>query len=418
MTLRRAIGPLSTFALVACAEAPPMPPEMPEPPPKCADAPRPAVPKTAVVKTPEDALVRLFNASKVEAAWFAPAFVAQVPTSRIESILSKVKAELGAFSKIEKEGDKLFAMLEKGRVPIKIALDGEGRISSLWFSPSELTVAPPDEEVSASFESLPGKVSVLVLTDGKEVLARDADAPMAVGSAFKLAILDALRERIEAKKARWSDVVRLDPKNKSLPSGTLHTWPDGAPLTLHTVASLMISESDNTATDVLLGYVGREAVEKRAPGNAPFLSTRDAFVLKAKSNAALLGRWRAADAEARRRMLPELRAAKVSEGDFTGEPSIDVEWTFSARRLCELLSHTKSLDVTRINPGLASTEDWDLVAYKGGSEPGVLNFTSWVEKDGKKHCVVTTWNDPEREVDSSKLSTLHRALLLKVRESK
>ena len=47
-------------------------------------------------------------------------------------------------------------------------------------------------------------------------------------------------------------------------------WPKGAPVTLHTLATLMISISDNTATDQLIAIVGRDAIaeELRASGHA------------------------------------------------------------------------------------------------------------------------------------------------------
>lgn len=424
-TLSRTAAAALLLALAACASTPSHPPPAAATgPAKCADAPAPApAPRELAkgeaktpAKTREEAIVRLFTAPKVEAAWFTETFVEHVSTQKIDAIVADTKKQLGAFSKVEKQGESLFAVMAKGRIPIKITLDAEGRIAGLWFSPPELNELPSMDEIAAGLRALPGKVSYLVITDGKDVVAHEADTPMAVGSAFKLAILDALRARIDAKKAQWTDVVRLEARHKSLPSGELHRWPERAPLTLHTAAALMISQSDNTATDVLLDYVGREAVEKIAPGNAPFLSTRDAFVLKAKSNRALLERWRAADAGGRRSMLAELQKTKLDDGDFGSEPTVDVEWMFSARRLCELVARTKSLDVTRINPGLAMKKDWDLVAYKGGSEAGVLQFTTWVEKGDSKHCVVTTWNDATKEVDSAKLSALHTALLSSLRD--
>ncbi len=425
LTRTTAVASLSLLFLAACAANAP-----PRSPAKaaaalgtCSDSPAPKeqvrsdTPETktkAGAKTPEEAVARLFTTTNVDAAWFTESFVEHVSTQKVEAIVAATKKDLGAFSRIERHGDGLHAILAKGRVPLKVALDGQGRIASLWFSPPELTEAPSLEETAAALRALPGKVSFLVLTNGKDVVAHDADAPMAVGSAFKLAILDALRAKIEARKAQWTDVVRLEARNKSLPSGELHRWPDQAPLTLHTAAALMISQSDNTATDVLLEYVGRAAVEKLAPTSVPFLSTRDAFVLKGQSHRALLARWRAGDAAARRAMLPELAKTALDE-DFGAEPTIDVEWMFSARKLCELLARTKSLDVTRINPGLASKKDWDVVAYKGGSEPGVLELTTWVEKGDAKHCVVTTWNDATKEVDGAKLSSLHTALLASLR---
>ena len=77
----------------------------------------------------------------------------------------------------------------------------------------------------------------------------------------------------------WSDVVNVD--RSSIGGGTVAGFPRGAPITLHTLASLMISISDNTATDILLHVVGRENVERmmaamgvRDPArNRPLLST-------------------------------------------------------------------------------------------------------------------------------------------------
>ena len=82
-----------------------------------------------------------------------------------------------------------------------------------------------------------------------------------MGSTFKLATLTALRRDIEKKKRAWTDVVTLRPEVRSLPSGILRDWPDGSPLTLYALAALMISKSDNTATDALIGLLGRDAIE-------------------------------------------------------------------------------------------------------------------------------------------------------------
>lgn len=410
-------------SIAACASTPS--PALPPSPSTCPPArhePLPEVKETTKDKspsapaTPESALARLFTEKRVDGEWFARSFANAVPPSKVQSIVDDIKSELGAFSGVEKSGEGWSILFAKGKVPAKIGLDGEGRIASLWFSPSELSKPLTMPEIEREIAALPGKVSYLVMTDGAKVSARDAETPMAVGSAFKLAILDALREKIDAKKAKWTDVIRLEDKHKSLPSGSLHTWPSQSPITLHSAAALMISVSDNTATDLLLDYVGRENAEKRAPGNSPFMSTRDAFALKAKANGALQARWRAGDAAAKKAMLPELAAVKLdADTKLEDSPSVDVEWMFSAKQLCELLSKNKSLDVTRINPGVAKKKDWDVVAYKGGSEPGVLNLSSWVEKAGKKHCVVTTWNDPKKDVDSGKLFSIHASLLATLR---
>jgi len=408
---------LSACADTSSSALPPSPPKCPPPLPTEA-APKETAAKegAAKVTTPESALARLFTEKRIDGDWFTRSFTNKVPVSKVEAIVTDIKSELGAYASVERAGEAFSIVFAKGKVPAKVTIDGDGRIVHLWFSPSEPTKPRTIAETETELAALPGTVSYLVLTDGAIVAQREAETPLAVGSAFKLAILDALRTKIEAKKAKWSDVVVLDAKHKSLPTGTLQSWPDRAPITLHSAASMMISVSDNTATDLLLDYVGRGAAEKNAPGNSPFMSTREAFVLKAKANAPLLARWRAADVNARRAMLPELAAAKLDDETKIEEtPSVDVEWMLSAKQLCALLERNKSLDVTRINPGLAKKKDWDLAAYKGGSEAGVMNLSSWVERGGKKHCVVTTWNDPKKDVEQSKLISLHTSLLAALR---
>ena len=38
-----------------------------------------------------------------------------------------------------------------------------------------------------------------------------------------------------------------------------------------------------------------------------------------------------------------------------------------------------------INPGLASPDDWQYVAFKGGAMPGVLNFTTLLVGETVRH---------------------------------
>jgi len=189
--------------------------------------------------------------------------------------------------------------------------------------------------------------------------------------------------------------VTLDAKWKSLPSGALQTWPDQTALTLQSLATSMISVSDNTATDALLSIVGRADVEPAAPNTRPFLSTRETFVLKSKSNVDLLEKWRSAKEDARHAMLPDIDARPLPKvEELTESPtSLDVEWHFSTRELCVLMAKVQDLALMSVNPGVATASEWDRVAYKGGSEPGVLNTTTWLVSGQKSFCVSATWND-------------------------
>lgn len=230
------------------------------------------------------------------------------------------------------------------------------------------------------------------VTRNDEVLAaKNAEVSWAVGSAFKLSILHALAAKIEKREANWSDVIRMQEKHRSLPSGILQLSPVGTPYTLESLALLMIAISDNTATDILLDYVGRDTVEEIWDG--PIFSTREFFILKSQPDLIpkQLGAVVPIDL-AKRLDEAELPPATLKIGIFNSR----AEWLASPRKLCSLLKKTRHLPVFKANPGLANPENWLEVAYKGGSEPGVLSLSSYLRsKSGERYCVSLIWNKKE-----------------------
>ena len=83
----------------------------------------------------------------------------------------------------------------------------------------------------------------------------------------------------------------------------------------------------------------------------------------------------------------------------------EVEWFASAADLCRAMdwfhrkNDEKALDILAINPGAAMMkEEFDYMGYKGGSEPGVLNFTWLLEtKKGGHYALSMGWNNPADE---------------------
>lgn len=363
--------------------------------------------------TPKAALERLFTEQPARPEWFAPVFLQQVTVAQVEAILAQLKQALGKYERVEPEGPNFRVVFEQGIVPAQISLDAQGRIQGLFFRPPQAKGGLTLEQLQAEYSKLPGQVSVWVLEGNQERFNLNADTVLAVGSAFKLAVLEALRQQIEAGQRKWSDTVPLRPEWKSLPSGTLQNLPDGTLLSLEQYATQMISISDNTATDALIAIVGREAVEQVAPRNRPFLTTREAFVLKNPQNREWLLRYRANPAT-RATLLPQLASLPLPDaGVFAGGPvAIDVEWFFSTRELCGLMGKVQSLPLMSLNPGLANPADWQRIAYKGGSEPGVLNLTSWlIAKNGQQYCVSATWNNPQAKLDENQFFLLYNSLL-------
>ncbi|MFS8534025.1 MAG: serine hydrolase [Limnochordales bacterium] len=366
--------------------------------------------------TPAAALERLLVSEALEADWFAPVFLAQIPVEQVEIIVAQLRAGLGQLVGVQGSGVNYEVVFEQGVLPAQIALDAEGRIAGLFFGPPRPKVSGL-EEALAPFAELPGQVSVLVLGGSAELAALNPDEPLAVGSAFKLAVLAALRQQIALGQRSWDEVVVLDETWRSLPSGILQEWPAGSPVTLHTLAALMISFSDNTATDALLHLVGRDAVEALTVRNRPFLSTREAFVLKSPANEDLLARWRAADEAGRRALLAEAANRPLPTADVFDSPrALDVEWFFTARELCGLMGAVYDLPLMSINPGVANADDWAWVAFKGGSEPGVLNLTTALaDASGARYCVSATWNHTDN-LDELRFFGLYSGLLEAIKQ--
>jgi beta-lactamase class A len=291
-----------------------------------------------------------------------------------------------------------------------------------------------------------------------EVHLYHADSRLALGSTFKLYVLGALAEAVNGGKARWDENLAIKPFYKSLPSGKMQDERDGAEFPIARYADQMISISDNTAADHLIHRVGREQVEaymSRLNGkpelNKPFLTTRELFALRLSSDTTLVNRWLAADEHIRRDMLlPDDLYKPTRPAGATHNPGeianwvmdvkavekwktprhIDkIEWFASADDCCRLMADIARLEqlpgmeplghALRINPGLPpGGQRWSKIAFKGGSEPGVMNLTFLLTRDdGNLYAASIGWNDSEKPLDEAKLvGLMTRALELMGKE--
>src|SRR5690606_15662349 len=242
---------------------------------------QPAEPKTVIE--------RLFTTDALEESWFAPSFLSALPLGEVEAFIKSYVEQYGSFQSVSGGGSEFVIELEKADVPALIALDQEGRIAGLRLQ--EAIPRASLEEHEEAIKGLPGETALLVISGGEDQVAHNADMRLAVGSAAKLAILKAAADAVAEGRLSWEQTFELDEAWRSLPTGILQDWPAGTPVTLSTLANLMISLSDNTATDAMIHLVGREAVERITPENTPFLTTRELFTLKAGENARLYEKW-------------------------------------------------------------------------------------------------------------------------------
>jgi hypothetical protein len=356
--------------------------------------------------TEKDVLAELFKTGRTAyATLFDDAFLKQVSELKIREIVQLYMSKLGAYKSAIGSSGSYDLLFEKGKASCRIALTPAGRINTLWLGTWTLLDDNP-EKLKTELLKVEGEVSVCITKNGKTVFAIAADKNLAVGSTFKLYVLKALNRRISGGKAKWSDTTALRNEYFSLPSGMLQDWPSGSPVTLHTLAVLMISRSDNTAADHLLSYLGRDTVEAVAPeGMKPFLFTNEMFKLKSVSGEDKCKAYISADLKTKRKILEQLKSIPVNESNFSTNPVLvkEIEWFASTRELCAVIFELKDLPVLSINPGLVKKTSWHIAGYKGGSEPGVLNYTHVLQKNVKSpiYAISATINNSEKNVDPS-----------------
>ena len=350
----------------------------------------------------------------LEAIWRSPGDVASsfteaVPIGQVESIIADLKSRCGEIQTVHRgtSSEQYDLRSDRCEVPARLYRNAEGKVTGLWYGNAvrrNVTLADLLDEI----KSFDGSVSYAIYQDGDLIASHDIDHPIAVASAFKLVVLAALRDMIERGDAQWSDVVMLKSEHRSLPSGELQRMPVGSPLTLHTLAAKMIADSDNTATDVLIDFLGRGRLETLS-GLKPFLTTKEMFLLKADLQ--LYKRYAQASLDKRYSMLESLAGRWRPRTEEVILPWREhAQWLMSTEALCSWIEKVADLELMQINPGVLDQADWRNIAYKGGNDTGVLNFTTLVHDNrNRRFCVSMTWN-AEQPIDRDPLAELYGSI--------
>lgn len=342
----------------------------------------------------ETLLLRIWNETAPHSDWFALSFRTAVPMTRLRPALKELKTTYGPAEQVSKSTQsRNFALSTATHdVTIRLFRSGNGQITG--FEIKDIQQSGTLKDLLQKLPRFAERSSYLLTKNGEIVASHAPSEKLAVGSAFKLFVLDALAMKVEAGEIEWSSVLTLNKFHKSLPSGTLHTWPDGHHVTVETAAALMISISGNTATDLLMSQLPLAQLEKISE-QVPFLTTRQFFQLKASDEEA--SEYLSGGLSEKRRILAELGGRPAPDpGDVNNGYQHGLEWYTAVPSLCKVISKVRDLPVFKINPGQAKPADWKTIAFKGGSETGVLNLTYHLTAhNGTKWCFVATWNSPE-----------------------
>jgi beta-lactamase class A len=214
-------------------------------------------------------------------------------------------------------------------------------------------------------------VAILDLTDQRS-FELNADAIYPTASTIKIAVLAELygqdeRARAGAPGARLGDPYTVDAKDGVGGEGILGSMSAGiSRITNHDLALLMVSLSDNSATNVLIDRVGRDNVNARLAGLGLVHTRLRRHMMDVK--AAQEGRENTATP---RELVTLLKA--IHEGRALGEEATE--------GFVRTLSIQKSGYVTRLLPaGLA-------VANKPGNLDGVRNDAGIVYVPGRPFAI-------------------------------
>jgi beta-lactamase class A len=256
------------------------------------------------------------------------------------------------------------------------------------------------------------------VTDGKctTVAGSNVDDALPLASIFKLYVLLAIADAVNAGTVDWDDQLTITQEAKSVGSAGLEDLPPGSKVSVRKAAQEMISASDNMATDLLMARLGPGAVE-RALAHAghhdpasmtPFPNTHELFSV-GWGEPDLREQWKTASPQGRAQLI-EMTKTRHYEPDpartHTPASPYGAEWYGTAADICRVHATLQSVavgraapvkDILSAIPGIdLDGSKWDYIGAKGGNLPGDLTF-SWyaVDRTGQPWVVSFQLNWPK-----------------------
>ena len=193
----------------------------------------------------------------------------------------------------------------------------------------DVTLQPPvikkwadiDAELTKSGARYSYQVSRV--NDGKcELVAgTNTDLSLPLASIFKLYVLLAVAEAVNAGTVSWTDQLTITEEAKAVGSAGLDELPPGSQVSVRNAAQQMISASDNMATDLLIERLGPGAVERAlvAAGHhdpasmTPFPTMHELFSV-GWGEPDLREQWKQASPQDRAQLLEQTNSRPVPTG--------------------------------------------------------------------------------------------------------
>ena len=132
------------------------------------------------------------------------------------------------------------------------------------FSQTTPQSNPLDQQIRAELANFKGKIFLFAKNlDTGETYSYNGDERVRTASTIKIAIMIEAWARVAEGKAKWTDELVLTKAARYSGSGILPEMSDGLRLSLQDSVRLMMLLSDNTATNMVLDYLGTDSVNER-----------------------------------------------------------------------------------------------------------------------------------------------------------
>ncbi len=240
------------------------------------------------------------------------------------------------------------------------------------------------------------------VTDGQcvKVAGTNTDVSLPLASIFKLYVLLAVAEAVNAGTVEWTDPLTITKEAKAVGTPELDDLPPGSTVTVRDAAQQMISASDNMATDLLIGRLGPGAIERALvtaghhdPASmTPFPTMHELFSV-GWGTPDLREQWKQASPQGRAQLLQQTNSRPYEpDPNRTHTPASDIgaEWYGSAADICRLHAALQKSavgeaapvkDILSAVPGIdLDRTEWPYIGAKAGNLPGDLTF-SWYAVD-------------------------------------
>ncbi len=377
--------------------------------------------------------------------YFSQGFIKKIKYDDLIQIFTDIAKDDGSCSKyslavVNGNKAKIRFYTKTTSQKFSLSLDQNNLIAGLQYqgrAESKITFNS-ESDLYSGFGKISGikSLSLIELDSNKETLGLNSSDSMALGSEFKLYILKNLSEKINSQQVHWDDKIKLQEDLKSLPSGVMQDYPSNQEFRIFDFAALMISQSDNTATDHLIDFLKRDSILNSMVGynsfldkNDPFLSTMDLFRLRTLTQDSL-NEYIGLPQIEKNNFLDILKKKydrnSLMESLKNWDSPRDIlkaEWFASTSDICNTvnaLQHNsvndpKILQILSINVPFIWTEDdpnFEYVGYKGGSEPGVLTMTFLFKTRNQKWgCLSMAINNEKENLDENAVFDLYQATL-------